>query len=122
MSFAIEKYSSDYSIFTNLKSDHLNWHKDLQEYIDAKMNLMSHTTKRSIINKQVIQFARENQLSIVIPENMRAFSDDITQKDSTDGEYIRVSGQRKYQLSESNFSGIHNAMNILACALITNEM
>ncbi len=122
MSFAIEKYVSDYSIFTNLKSDHLNWHKDLQEYMDAKVNLMSHTTKRSIINEQVMEFARENQLSIDTPDNMRIFGDDIAQRDSTDGDSIRVSGQRQYRLSETNFSGIHNAMNILACVLIANEM
>jgi UDP-N-acetylmuramoylalanine--D-glutamate ligase len=73
MAHSIEKYTSDYSIFTNLKADHLNWHKDLHEYADAKMNLMNHTTKRSIINEQVIQFAGENQLSIHMPENMRIF-------------------------------------------------
>ena len=122
MSFAIEKYISDYSIFTNLKADHLNWHKDLQEYSDAKMNLVAHTKKRSIINEQVFEFARENQLSIVTLGNMRIFGNDIAQRDSTDGDSIRVSGQRKYRLSDTNFSGIHNAMNILACVLVANEM
>lgn len=43
MSHVIKNYTSDYSIFTNLKSDHLNWHKDLQEYADAKMNIFYHT-------------------------------------------------------------------------------
>lgn len=122
MAFAIKKYQSDYSIFTNLKPDHLNWHKSLQGYMDAKMNLMKHTTKKSIVNAQVIDFARENDLYIELPKNIRTFSDNISLKNATDGEDIRVSGQRKYKLSETNFSGVHNAMNILACTLVTNEM
>ncbi len=122
MAFAIEKYESDYSIFTNLKPDHLNWHTSLQGYIDAKMNLMKHTNKKSIVNQQVIEFARDNQLSIQIPANIRTFSQNISLKDSTDGEDIRISGMRKYKLSETHFSGVHNAINILACALVANEI
>lgn len=57
MSYAIKHYQSDYAIFTNLKPDHLNWHKNLQEYLDAKMNLIHHTKKMSIVNQQVIDFA-----------------------------------------------------------------
>jgi UDP-N-acetylmuramoylalanine-D-glutamate ligase len=84
MAHSIENYTSDYSIFTNLKPDHLNWHKDLQGYMDAKMNLMRHTTRRSIVNAQVIEFARENELHINIPENIRTFSNDISLNDATD--------------------------------------
>lgn len=57
MAYGIKKYQSDYSIFTNFKPDHLNWHADLQEYLDAKMNLIQRTKNRSIINDQIIQFA-----------------------------------------------------------------
>ncbi|MBC7498134.1 UDP-N-acetylmuramoyl-L-alanine--D-glutamate ligase [Candidatus Gracilibacteria bacterium] len=122
MAFAIRKYSSDYSIFTNLKPDHLNWHTSLQGYIDAKMNLMEHTTKKSIVNVQVIEFVQKNGLHVEIPENIRSFSSDIYLKNSTDGENIRISGQKKYKLSGTNFSGVHNAMNILSCAVVANEM
>ena len=130
MAFAIQKYQSDYSIFTNLKPDHLNWHTSLQGYMDAKMNLMKHTTKRSIVNAQVIEFAKENTLRMELPENSRTFvksidyfitsNDDIV--DGTDGENILISGIQKYKLSESNFSGVHNAMNILACTIVADEL
>lgn len=138
MAFAIEKYTSDYSIFTNLKPDHLNWHTSLQWYMDAKMNLMKHTLKKSIINAQLIEFARENRLNIETPENMRIFAYDkiphlslesevnsvemIQVRDTTDWENIMVSGQWEYNLSETHFSGVHNAMNILACTLVADEM
>lgn len=122
MAFAIEKYQSDYSIFTNFKPDHLNWHKDLQEYLDAKMNLIRNTKRCSIINNQVIQFAQENNLTMNLSTTSRIFRNDISSRDSTDGENIRISGRKKYKLSETNFSGLHNAMNILSCTLVVNEM
>ena len=40
------------------------------------MNLMKHTLKKSIINAQLIEFARENRLNIETPENMRIFAYD----------------------------------------------
>jgi UDP-N-acetylmuramoylalanine-D-glutamate ligase len=73
MAYSLEKFRPDYSIFTNFKPDHLNWHKDLQDYLDAKMNLMEHTRKKCIINKQVIDFTQEHALHIRIPKVTRIF-------------------------------------------------
>lgn len=122
MSHVIKNYTSDYSIFTNLKSDHLNWHKDLQEYADAKMNIFYHTKWKSFLNKQILEFAWEQNLRISTPENTRFFSQWVNLKDRTNGEDIIISGRRVYRLSETHFSGMHNAMNILSCALVMNEM
>lgn len=60
MAYALRLFQSNYSIFTNFKPDHLNWHTDLQDYLDAKMHLMRNTKKKVIMNEQVIVFAREN--------------------------------------------------------------
>ncbi len=122
MAFAINQYQSDYSIFTNFKRDHLNWHRDLGEYLDAKMNIMHRTKKRAILNRQIIQFAQTEKLSIKIPDHTRIFANDMSMDDATDGNNIRVSGYTRYLLSDTHFSGEHNAMNILACALVAKEM
>jgi UDP-N-acetylmuramoylalanine--D-glutamate ligase len=140
MSHAIKDFQSDYTIFTNLKSDHLNWHRDLQEYIDAKMSLVQHTSKRSIINEEVLEFAREKGLNVTLPENVRGFSkletlnskfektfDELRimshdSRDFIDGEDIVISGRKKYKLSETRFTGFHNAMNLLSVGLLANEM
>jgi UDP-N-acetylmuramoylalanine--D-glutamate ligase len=53
-------YTSDYTIFTNFKPDHLNWHMSLQEYLDAKMNLVKYTKKTAIMNDQILDFARSS--------------------------------------------------------------
>ncbi|MDD2693505.1 MAG: UDP-N-acetylmuramoyl-L-alanine--D-glutamate ligase [Candidatus Gracilibacteria bacterium] len=148
MTYAIRTFQSTYTIFTNLKSDHLNWHRDLQEYIDAKMNLVKHTVKKSILNAQILEFAREKGLNVELPENVRIFApviarneaiqetignhnffagsphsvrDDNTQ-DRTNGEDIIISGRKKYILSETHFTGFHNAMNLLSVGLLANEM
>ena len=122
MAFGIKKYESDYSIFTNFKPDHLNWHRDLQEYLDAKMQLMIRTTKKSIINQQVLDFAQESWLSLDLSLKIRTFGTINDLKDRTDGERIIIDNQSKYQLSQTFFSGIHNAMNILSCVLVNDEM
>jgi UDP-N-acetylmuramoylalanine--D-glutamate ligase len=57
MAYSLEKFTPDYSIFTNFKPDHLNWHRDLQDYLDAKMHIVTRTKKKAIVNQQIIDFA-----------------------------------------------------------------
>lgn len=122
MSYWIKSFQSTYTIFTNLKSDHLNWHKDLQEYLDAKMNLVKHTIKKSIINSQIFDFILEKQLKGDFLDNVRLFNTSNGIPDWTDGDNIIISKRKKYKLSETNFSGMHNAMNILSIGILANEM
>ncbi len=135
MTHAIKTFQSDYTIFTNLKSDHLNWHHDLQEYLDAKMNLVHHTMRTSIINQEVLEFVSAEWLHTVLPENVRLFaglkheawslkkiSDNGWFKDYTNGENIIIFWRKKYLLSETNFTGFHNAMNLLSVGILANTM
>lgn len=57
-------FMPDYTIVTNLQSDHLNWHTDLAEYALAKWNLVIHTKKIAIVNTQVLDFFHQIQLSV----------------------------------------------------------
>ena len=90
-----------------------------------------------MMNQQIIDYARENNLKIDVPQNIRIFSSDTQKvidpdiemtksnrsfKDRTDGEDIILSGRSKYKLSETQFSGMHNAMNILSVAIVANAM
>ncbi|MDD5376943.1 MAG: UDP-N-acetylmuramoyl-L-alanine--D-glutamate ligase [Candidatus Gracilibacteria bacterium] len=123
MSYNIRTFRSTHSIFTNFETDHLNWHPDLEDYFNAKMRLFEHTTGTSIINEQV--FSRARELGLAFPNNIpntRVFGTYTNLKDRTDGENIIISGRKKYLLSETRFSGIHNAMNILSSALVTNAL
>jgi len=43
MAYHIRTFYSHNTILTNLHPDHLDWHKDLSEYYNAKLNLLGHT-------------------------------------------------------------------------------
>lgn len=122
--FWFPSFSPDYTIFTNLKTDHLNWHRDLQEYFDAKWNLVSHTKEKAIVSQEVFDFAQTHTIRVPETSNLRIFSNtkELTPKDYTDWENIVISGRKKFLLSETNFSGFHNALNILSVTMVTNEM
>lgn len=120
MSHILREFQSDYSIFTNFKVDHQNWHKDMQEYLDAKMHIMERTRRVAVINSQVPEFAREHGLQIVLPDNTRLYQ--TNKRDRTDGEDIIISGRKKYKLTETQLSWMHNAMNILSVGIVANEM
>lgn len=42
------KFSPDISIITNLSENHLDWHRDMDEYLDAKKNILNHQNKNSL--------------------------------------------------------------------------
>ncbi|MBS9783839.1 UDP-N-acetylmuramoyl-L-alanine--D-glutamate ligase [Candidatus Gracilibacteria bacterium] len=122
-----EGYLSDFTIFTNLRSDHLDWHKDLREYIDSKWNFVQKTKKRAIINSQLTEFIKKEGISLDFDEEkIRFFGLDENEekifKDRTDGQNIIISGRKKYLLSDTKFSGNHNAMNLLSVGMLCNEM
>ena len=73
MAYSLERFTPDYSIFTNFKPDHLNWHRDLQDYLDAKMHLIERTKKLAVVNQQVIDFAKKNGLKMEKSEKMKVF-------------------------------------------------
>ncbi len=126
MAYNIKKFKSDYSIFTNFELDHLNWHKDIQDYLDAKLNIFKNTKKKAIINLQVLQKIKElkiNNWKLKI-KNIRTFgiSDNKKLKDRVELLYIIISWKKKYDINETKFSWSHNALSILASTMITNEM
>lgn len=68
---------------------------------------------------------RAKELGLKLPTdipNVQIFGQDKSLKDRTDGENIIISGRKKYLLSETQFSGIHNAMNILSSTLIMKTL
>ncbi|MFZ2337628.1 MAG: Mur ligase family protein [Patescibacteria group bacterium] len=88
MSHIIREFQSDYSIFTNFKTDHQNWHTDMQEYLDAKMHIIERIKRVAVVNSQVIDFAHEHNLTLSTPQNTRLFQDGT--RDVTDGETITI--------------------------------
>ena len=55
----------DILLWTNFAPDHLDWHKDMREYFDAKNNLLNATTGRIFIGSSVKEFADANNIIIL---------------------------------------------------------
>jgi len=124
------------SVFTNLETDHQNWHPDMADYLDAKLRVMR-ASDTSLVNSQVLEKAHSLGVKAdfgkskerVFGMNSAGLStttdsqrDQTSLRDRTDGENIIISGRRKYKLSETKFTGPHNAMNLLATGLVGNTL
>lgn len=84
------------------------------------MNLIAHTKKR-VIAQEGLQIKSE-KYHLPFPEITRWYGEGQSLKDTTDGETIRVSGQRKFRLSQTKLTGTFNAMNLLAATCVANEL
>lgn len=89
------KYSPNICIITNLAENHLDWHKDMSEYLDAKKNILRHEdnrlailnfdnehTKKCSPNGDKVYFTYHNESLCSIPEQQTVVY--------FDGEWIRV--------------------------------
>ncbi len=54
MLYKLSNFAFDYSILTNLWVDHLDWHKDLEEYFDSKFNIIKYTKTYVTTNQDCI--------------------------------------------------------------------
>ena len=125
MAHTLREFQPDYTIFTNFKPDHIDWHQSLEAYFRAKWNLITQTKKTVILHESILEEAE--QYHVTIPDRTRIFGacrEKIEErlKDCTDWENIKISGRAKYHLSDTNFSGMHNALNILSAGILANEL
>jgi len=60
MLYNLNNFNFDYSIITNLWVDHLDWHKDLQEYFDSKFNIVDFTKNYAVMDKDNINLYKKN--------------------------------------------------------------
>lgn len=115
-------FKTDHSIFTNIESDHLNWHADLAEYLRDKLALARLTTGTAAVNVQIPNRAASWGMKFEALPQMRFFGTSPELRDRTDGHDITVTGRKKYRLEETRFSGLHNALNVLSVAMVANAM
>ena len=118
------RQSPDVAVVTNVTPNHLDHHKDMQEYIDAKRNILLYQKPNS---KAVLGY--ENEISRNMYKDVkgecRYFSRlrDLSDKKNSgyiDGDgYLVVSGRRIVHQDEVALRGKHNLENLLAafCAV-----
>ncbi len=87
------------------------------------MRMVRLTRNLAVVNEQVRERARAWGLNCAMPSQVGLFGSDSSLPNRTDGEEIVVSGQPEtLLLSETRFSGLHNAVNVLSCAVVACAM
>lgn len=105
--------SPDIAVITNLSPNHLDIHKDMNEYVDSKKNIFMHQDSNGIVilnRDNEITYSLRNE----VRNNIRMFS--IENNDTfayLQGEDLIIDGQKICEMSEVKLPGMHNAANLL---------
>lgn len=70
MLYKLKDFQFEYSILTNIAKDHLDRHKDFQEYTECKTTLLQHTTKYWITNQEI-----QNTLDTATQEKIAVYEE-----------------------------------------------
>ena len=114
------KKSADVAVITNLSENHLDWHKDFSEYIDAKKNIFMHQKEdgRYILN---LDNCHTRAMIGEGKGKVTAFS--LTEKADvylSDGE-IYVDGKAVLSASDIKILGLHNVANYMTAIAAVSE-
>jgi len=117
----------DVAVITNITPNHLNWHTDMKEYVDAKARILRKAS-RAVLNYGC-EVTRELGKACSCPVTYFSKNpipeDDIEEKDSLitlDGDdvvlYVKKSGERCVIMKKSDIliPGLHNAENYMAAS------
>lgn len=78
------KYSPDVCVITNLSENHLDWHRDMDEYLEAKTNIYKNQTPEG----KVVLNLDNNYTAKISPEQNRVYFS--YEKTSVDGDFPLV--------------------------------
>lgn len=118
--------SPDVAAITNITPNHLNVHKDMQEYIDAKANLLIH---QNAFGKAVLSLDNDTaaELASVVRGELVYFS---RKSSVANGAFLREDGMLCYNdygnvipvvhKDEIKIPGIHNVENYLTAIAVTH--
>ncbi len=118
------RVSTDIAVITNISPNHLDYHTDYQEYIDAKSSIYSHQTDK---NKLVVNF--DNDITREIGEKNTLsktvfFSKDDIGKDNVylHKDVIYLGDEPVIKTSDIKIRGIHNVENYMAAIGAVGDM
>lgn len=94
MLYGLDNFAFDYSIFLNIATDHLDWHRDWEEYVESKFNLLKATKVTAITSQQLY-----NQLDLQTQRHTKIF--------------VPI-----FDLSRTQFLWAHNQENFSAVTLL----
>ena len=107
MAYSLQEFSPDITIITNLESDHLNWHRNLQEYFLSKANLITRAKNTAFITKWV--YEKLHNIGYIFPGNISLYGTTIQESYPN---IVLPNSQTSLNIHETKFLGPHNALNI----------
>jgi UDP-N-acetylmuramoylalanine--D-glutamate ligase len=112
----------DVAICTNLAPNHLDMHKDMQEYIDAKKNIFLYQSSDGLLILN-----RENEITYKFKEEAKGIVKEFSSKrEIRDGSYYKegilyLEGKEVCKKDNIIIKGMHNVENYLAAFLATKD-
>lgn len=112
----------DVAIVTNLAPNHLDMHKDMQEYIDAKKNIFLYQDKDNVLvlnreNEITYGFEKEAKGHIREFSSQRVIPNGSYYKDGT----LYLEGKEVCKKNDIVIKGMHNVENYLAAFIATKD-
>ena len=119
--------STDIAVVTNITPNHLNVHKDYQEYIDSKANIFKHQKENDILvinydNDITKNFAKQANGNVVYFSRREKLPNGVIYDEDT----VKICDNdlRRHVLNKKDVKirGIHNIENICAAIAATKEL
>jgi UDP-N-acetylmuramoylalanine--D-glutamate ligase len=107
MAYSLHEFSPNLTIITNLESDHLNWHRNLEEYFLSKANLITRAKDGSYITKQA--YEKLENIGYIFPKNVSLYGTSITENYPN---IPLIHTADSLNIHDTQFLGPHNALNI----------
>lgn len=112
----------DVAVVTNLAPNHLDMHKDMQEYIDAKKNIFLYQNEDN-----VLVLNRENEITYGFEKEAKGHVREFSSKRViTNGSYYKdgtlyLQGKEVCKKNDIVIKGMHNVENYLAAFIATKD-
>ncbi len=107
------KKSPEIAVITNLSPNHLDWHTDYQEYIDAKTNIYKGMSKDNCL---VLNADNADSMGLLPIDNcdVKTFSRRGDGYTKLSGDTIICDGESVLNIGDIKISGMHNVENYMA--------
>lgn len=113
--------SPEIGIITNLSPNHLDWHTDYAEYIEAKTNIFTHMSPENTI----VLNADNDDCAALLPLAHEKISMFSRRKKATvwlDGDTIKYGDQEILNICDIKLPGMHNVENYMAAIAAVYEL
>lgn len=113
--------SPEIAVITNISPNHLDMHKDYQEYIDAKKNIMLYQNMENVL---VVNLDNEVTAEIGKEANgtVRYFSRQKTADVHLDGENIKRGSDIVLNIHDIKIPGMHNVENYMTAIAVVEGL